>query len=129
MKLSAIIEGVQSTQRKQLAGRAARDQISRRHLTMGGAAKAAKMAPSTLYRILGGDFPENSTKLRALEAILRLPSGLLTFIADGDSVRIAALTDEDLPGDVRRALLYDLDEIAQQRFDDDEDEGRNGAHG
>ena len=124
MRLSDMIGSVKALNRQKLAGRVVRDEIARQRRTVDQTARDARMAPSTLYRILNGDADKDSSKYRAIEGVLGFPDDLLRHIIEGDSGRIEAIRPENIRSSLSDAILYELATIDNENI---EDEGHQQA--
>jgi transcriptional regulator with XRE-family HTH domain len=124
MRLSDMIGSVKALNRQKLAGRVVRDEIARQRRTVDQTARDARMAPSTLYRILNGDADKDSSKYRAIEGVLGFPDDLLRHIIEGDSGRIEAIRPENIRSSLSDAILYELATIDNEHI---EDEGHQQA--
>jgi hypothetical protein len=106
--------------RQELAGRVVRDEIARQRRTVDETAIEARMAPSTLYRILNGVADKDSSKYRAIEGALGFPDDLLRHIIEGNTARIEAIRPEDIRSSLRDSILYELVTIETEREAEDQ---------
>jgi len=124
MRLSDMIGSVKALNRQKLAGRVVRDEIARQRRTVDQTARDARMAPSTLYRILNGDADKDSSKYRAIEGVLGFPDDLLRHIIEGRADRIEAIRPENIRSSLSDSILYELATIDNEQI---EDEGHQQA--
>jgi len=124
MRLSDMIGSVKALNRQKLAGRVVRDEIARQRRTVDQTARDARMAPSTLYRILNGDADKDSSKYRAIEGVLGFPDDLLRYIIEGNADRIEAIRPENIRSSLSDSILYELARIDNEQT---EDEGHQQA--
>jgi hypothetical protein len=108
MRLSDMIGFMKASNRQTLAGRVVRDEIARQRRTVDETAIEARMAPSTLYRILNGVADKDSSKYRAIEGVLGFPDDLLRHIIEGNADRIEAIRPENIRSSLRDSILYEL---------------------
>ena len=101
---------------RQLAGTIVRDEIAAQGLKQTDAAKAMRMAPSTLARIMRGEPNVTDLSLRQVEKPLGLPRHLLTYIIESDVEKIGAL---DMDPDLRAHILGAIEDIKRGSRDDD----------
>jgi hypothetical protein len=80
------------------------------------------VARSTLSRVIDGAESVRPETLRAVEGLLGFPRHYLSFVVDGDTQRVARLTDMD--ADLRRHTLDALEEAVQAGADDSPDKHR-----
>jgi hypothetical protein len=122
MRMSDMIGSMKATNRQKLAGRVVRDEIARQSRTVDRTATDARMAPSTLYRILNGVADKDSSKYRAIEGVLSFPDDLLRYVIEGNTERIEAIRPENIRSSLRDSILYELSAIDSERVDDEQDE-------
>ena len=120
MRVSGMIDSMKALNPQELAGRVVRDEIARQRRTVDETAIEARMAPSTLYRILNGVADKDSSKYRAIEGALGFPDDLLRHIIEGSTARIEAIRPEDIRSSLRDAILYELDTIDTEREAEDQ---------
>lgn len=108
MRVGGMIDAMKASNRQQLAGRVVRDEIARQRRTVDQTAIDARMAPSTLYRILNGVADKDSSKYRAIEGALSFPDDLLRHIIEGNAERIEAIRPENIRSSLRDSILYEL---------------------
>jgi hypothetical protein len=118
MRLSEMVSSMKAANRQKLAGRVVRDEIARQRRTVDQTAIDSRMAPSTLYRILNGVADKDSSKYRALEAVLGFPDDLLRYIIEGNADRIEAIRPENIRSSLRDSILYELATIEHERAED-----------
>ena len=111
--------------RQELAGRVVRDEIARQRRTVDETAIEARMAPSTLYRILNGVADKDSSKYRALEGALGFPDDLLRHVIEGNADRIEAIRPENIRSSLRDSILYELVTIETERVEVDDQQQAN----
>ena len=119
MRLSDILASMKASNRQKLAGRVVRDEIARRGRTVEQTAAESRMAPSTLYRILNGVADKDSSKYRALEAVLYFPDDLLRYVIEGNTGRIEAIRPANIRSSLRDSILYELVSIEAERVEDE----------
>lgn len=93
---------------RQLAGAIVRDEMARQRLNRRTAAKDAKMAPSTLARVINGDETVTDVTLRQVEGALDLPRRILTLVINGDEARLREL---DMEADLRTYVVSSVIDI------------------
>ena len=120
MRVSGMMRSMKALNRQELAGRVVRDEIARQRRTVDETAVEARMAPSTLYRILNGVADKDSSKYRAIEGALGFPDDLLRHIIEGNTARIEAIRPENIRSSLRDAILYELDTIDTEREAEDQ---------
>jgi len=111
---------MRASNRQKLAGRVVRDEIARRGRTVEQTAADSRMAPSTLYRILNGVADKDSSKYRAIEAVLDFPDDLLRYIIEGNTGRIEAIRPENIRSSLRDSILYELVSIEAEQVEDED---------
>lgn len=122
MRMIDMFGSMKATNRQKLAGRVVRDEIARQSRTVDQTATDARMAPSTLYRILNGVADKDSSKYRAIEGVLSFPDDLLRHVIEGNTERIEAIRPENIRSSLRDAILYELSAIDSDRVDNEQDQ-------
>lgn len=117
MRFGDMIDPMKASNRQKLAGQVVRDEIARQRRTVDETATDARMAPSTLYRILNGVADKDSSKYRAIEGALGFPDDLLRHIIEGNADRIEAIRPEDIRSSLRDAILYELATIEAEQVE------------
>ena len=120
MRVGGMIGSMKALNRQELAGRVVRDEIARQRRTVDETAIEARMAPSTLYRILNGVADKDSSKYRAIEGALGFPDDLLRHVIEGRADRIEAIRPEDIRSSLRDSILYELVTIETEREAEDQ---------
>jgi transcriptional regulator with XRE-family HTH domain len=115
-----MVGTVKALNRQKLAGRVVRDEIARQRRTVDQTARDARMAPSTLYRILNGDADKDSSKYRAIEGVLGFPDDLLRHIIEGNAERIEAIRPENIRSSLSDAILFELATINSEQIEDED---------
>jgi hypothetical protein len=115
-----MIGATKASNRQKLAGRVVRDEIARQRRTVDQTAIDARMAPSTLYRILNGVADKDSSKYRAIEGVLGFPDDLLRHIIEGNAARIEAIRPENIRSSLADSILYDLATIEAEQVEDED---------
>lgn len=118
--MSDLIGSIKATNRQKLAGRVVRGEIARQRWTVDQTATDARMAPSTLYRILNGVADKDSSKYRAIEGVLSFPDDLLRYVIEGNAARIEAIRPENIRSSLRDSILYELSAIEAERVDEEQ---------
>jgi hypothetical protein len=117
MRLSDMVGSMKAANRQELAGRVVRDEIARQRRTVEQTAIDARMAPSTLYRILNGVADKDSSKYRAIEGVLGFPDDLLRYVIEGDTARIEAIRPENIRSSLGDSILYELATIEREQVE------------
>jgi hypothetical protein len=112
-----MVDSMKASNRQKLAGRVVRDEIARQRRTVDQTARDARMAPSTLYRILNGVADKDSSKYRAIEGVLGFPDDLLRHIIEGNADRIEAIRPENIRSSLSDSILYELVRIDAEQVD------------
>lgn len=120
MRVSDMLVTMKAANRQKLAGQVVRDEIARQRRTVDQTATDARMAPSTLYRILNGVADKDSSKYRAIEGVLDFPDDLLRYVIEGSAKRIEAIRPDNIRSSLRDSILYELATIEAERVDDED---------